>query len=438
LLNILLVDDDHAFSEAFSEMIEMLGHHATLAHSVAEAKQALAVEQFDLGLLDLMLPDGSGLELLDEMSKGQRATHLAIITGHPVVKAQVRTLCGPHISYLTKPISLDQIKSLLAKAGDKAQSDDGLHFDCLVGESEVMKKLYKTIERVADSGANVMLLGESGVGKELVARAIHNCATPSGAFVAANCGAFSRELIGSELFGHEKGSFTGAIARKGGLFERADQGTLFLDEVTEMPLDLQPTLLRTLETGMVLRVGGTKELPVQCRVISATNRSPQEIAEKNCLREDIYYRLAVFPITIPPLRERRGDIPLLARHFLKELNERGGTSLQLPERDMAKLQAYDWPGNVRELRHTIHRAYIMSDPDSNEIEFPEQLASPFSSEEIAPTGLRVGTTIEDTERQLILMTVEELGGDKRKAAEMLGVSLKTLYNRLNQYERVKE
>jgi DNA-binding NtrC family response regulator len=294
------------------------------------------------------------------------------------------------------------------------------------------------IERVAGSSANVLIQGQSGTGKELVARAIHNATGCEGPFVAANCGAIPTELIASELFGHEKGAFTGANARKIGLFERAHGGTLFLDEVTEMPLDLQPNLLRALETGTITRVGGTEEIEVKCRVLSATNRTRDELATKQYLREDIYFRLAVFPLELPPLQQRKEDIPLLAQSFLEEFNQEQNTAYQLDEASMARLEQYSWPGNVRELRHAIQRAHILTSPDSEILLLPDDLGSPFASETKQPGALQAGQTIEEVQRQLILETLKATAGNKPDAADMLGISLKTLYNRLNQYEQAAD
>jgi DNA-binding NtrC family response regulator len=281
-----------------------------------------------------------------------------------------------------------------------------------------------------------MLMGESGVGKEMVARAIHNASGRGGPFLAANCGAFSSELIGSELFGHEKGAFTGALARRAGLFEEASSGSLFLDEITEMPLGLQTNLLRVLETRTVTRVGSTAALPVDCRVISATNRHEEELAEHKCMREDLYYRLAVFPLRVPTLRERKGDIPLLARWFVRGLNHENNTDFTISDEDLARLCAYDWPGNVRELRHVVHRAYIMTPVDAAELQVPAEFGSPFAKRRTAdePARSLVGRTIEDVERQLILETLSQFDNNKTRAAEVLGVSVKTLYNRLGAYE----
>ncbi|MGM8226291.1 sigma-54-dependent transcriptional regulator [Cellvibrio sp. ARAG 10.3] len=435
---ILLVDDDKNFTQATGELLNIMGHEVTIADNLAEAGAALSKQRFDILLLDLMLPDGSGFQVLENIPESQRPAHITIITGNSAVKSLVKKVMGPNISYLIKPIDLEQLQALIGRIEKKntpGSSQVEKHFNVLIGESPTMHKLYQMIKRVAATKANVLLQGESGVGKELVANAIHHASGCEGAFVAWNCGAASRELIGSELFGHEKGAFTGAIARKQGLFEQADGGTLFLDEITEMPIDMQPNLLRVLETQRVTRLGGAQEIAVNCRVISATNRTTEQLAEEECLREDIYFRLAVFPIAIPPLRERTGDIELLAKSFLHELNLQNDCNLSLSQESLHRLTQYDWPGNVRELRHAIHRAFIMSDPESSELILPTELASPFARERKKTQGLIPGKTIEEVERELITLTLEQVDGDKPRAAEMLGVSLKTLYNRLNNYEK---
>lgn len=437
MAKILLLDDDTVFTQATREILQLLGHEAICAGRIDEARELISQERFDLAILDLMLPDGSGLQIMEALKGMEHAGHIAIVTGNPNVKSMVRSLCGPHLSYLIKPLDMEQIKALLEKIEhqESLEKNTLTHFGCLIGESPAMRSLYEMIERVAPSRANVMIMGESGVGKELVARAMHNASHASGPFVAANCGAISRELIGSELFGHEKGSFTGAVSRKEGLFEQAEKGTLFLDEITEMPLDQQPNLLRVLETGQVVRVGGTAEIPVNCRVVSATNRGLDEIARGECMREDIYFRLAAFPISVPALRERKEDIPMLADFFLKRLNIENGTAFTLGDRDLERLQAYDWPGNVRELKHAVHRAFILTPPDSKQVHWPENFGSPFASrKEEGRQGLQVGKTISEIEKELIRLTLAHYQGDKKQTASVLGISLKTLYNRLNEYE----
>jgi two-component system response regulator HydG len=245
----------------------------------------------------------------------------------------------------------------------------------------------------------------------------------------------SPELISSELFGHEKGAFTGAVARRVGFFEEAQDGTLFLDEVTEMPLSMQTNLLRALETRTVIPLGTTAVTPVNCRVVSATNRTEEQIVDSNCLREDIYYRLAVFPLHVPPLRERMADVPLLVKGFLDTLNRENGTQYTLADAELKRLQSYNWPGNVRELRHVLHRAWIMADPEEGVLRLPERIDSPFSRRKSAQPLKQelAGRTIEEVERQLIMQTLDRFENNKTKAAEALGVSVKTLYNRLSSY-----
>ncbi len=436
MAKILLVDDDQGFLEATEQLLALLGHSVATANSVADARELMLEQQFTHMILDLILPDGSGLHLLEALPP-KSPIKITLITGHPSIKSIVKNLYGSNIGYLIKPIDLRQLESLFddKKAlTQQSPSSIKLHFNYLVGESAPMQHLYEMIERVAHTNANVMLLGESGAGKEMVAAAIHAASQPSGEFVAANCGAFSRELINSELFGHEKGAFTGATHRKIGVFEQAQAGTLFLDEITEMPIDLQPNLLRVLETQKVTRLGSVSAVDVDCRVISATNRLEYEMAEQGCLREDLYFRLAVFPIHIPSLRNRKEDIPLLVQHFLADFNQEYSSDIAIDDAALERLLAYDWPGNVRELRHAIHRAYIMADRDKKLLVLPDNLSSPFSKVASAsPAGIRVGRTVDDVERELIESTLEHFDGDKKQAADILGISLKTLYNRLNSY-----
>lgn len=438
---VLLVDDDSSFTQATQALLESLGHHVDTADCVAAARLQLSRQKYHTLLLDLMLPDGSGLDILNALPIDRTPTNIAFVTGHSAIKSIVKSMTGPGVSYLLKPVTLDQLEQLVGSHSKQSASGVKytLHFGALVGDSEAMQNLYQHIEKVARTKANVFVQGESGTGKELIAQAIHNASPAQGPLITANCGAISNELIGSELFGHEKGAFTGATAQKPGLFERADHGTLFLDEITEMPLELQPNLLRVLETNTVTRLGGTVELAVDCRVVSATNRSLSELAESNRLREDIYFRLAVFPIQVPPLRERKEDIPQLCQAFLDDFNSEYNTHFSLDDNGLKILNEYNWPGNVRELRHALHRAVILTDVNQTYLTLPEHLGSPFGKSAEADhstkhNSIQPGTTIEDMEKKLISMTLDSVDGDKPKTAEMLGISLKTLYNRLNQYK----
>lgn len=440
MANVLLVDDDRRFLDATVQLLSLLGHNVTAADSVSQARELISNNIYTHVILDLILPDGSGLHLLEALPARDK-TKITLITGHPSIKSIVKNLYGSNISYLIKPIDLQQLESIFDDrklTPVRSQSAINVHFNCLVGESPVMHHLYEMIDRVAATKANVMLLGESGVGKEMVASAIHYASKVEGEYIAANCGAFSRELINSELFGHEKGAFTGATHRKIGVFEQANKGTLFLDEITEMPLDLQPNLLRVLETQKVVRLGSVTSVDIEGRVVSATNRTEQDIATQACLREDLYFRLAVFPIHVPPLRARKEDIPLLTQYFLDSFNEEYDGNIGVDENTMKRLMAYDWPGNVRELRHAIHRSYIMADQDKKMLVLPENLSSPFSKlAQNSQAGIRVGKTVEEVERELIESTLEHFDGDKKQAADILGISLKTLYNRLNSYGNVE-
>jgi DNA-binding NtrC family response regulator len=306
----------------------------------------------------------------------------------------------------------------------------------MVGRSKPILEVYDLVARVAPTDATVLITGESGTGKELVAETLHCCSARKDAvMLPMNCGAVSPNLIESELFGHERGSFTGADRQRKGCFERATGGTLFLDEITEMPVELQVKLLRVLETDTLVRVGGTEPVRVNVRVLAASNRDPAEAVKAGKLREDLYYRLNVFPIALPPLRDRPGDVDLLAEHFLAELNRDGGTSKTWTRAALERLRANPWIGNVRELRNVVHRAYILADDEISAEVLPLSEETPRPSAENGQVlQIRVGTSIDRAEQRLILATLELTGGDKKKAAEILNISLKTLYNRLNVYD----
>jgi DNA-binding NtrC family response regulator len=307
-------------------------------------------------------------------------------------------------------------------------------YGTLFGSSPVMLDLYEQIDRVAATDATALIIGESGTGKELIARTIHeHSARKGGAFVAVNCGAIPDELIEAELFGHEKGSFTGAVQGRIGYFEHANGGTLFLDEVTEMAPVRQVKLLRALETGTFYRVGGTELIRGDVRVIAATNRDPAVAVKENGLREDLMYRLAVFPLRAPPLREREGDRELLALHFLEELNRQEGASKVFSKRSLETLRTWSWPGNVRELKNAVYRAFILAEK-AVELPHPHLMSRVKKPVTLGDSmSVWIGTPLADAQKQIILGTLKYCGGDKRRAAKALGVSLKTLYNRLSAY-----
>lgn len=327
----------------------------------------------------------------------------------------------------------------------------GAEFSGMIGKAPCMRALFDKIRHIARLDMGVLVQGESGTGKELVARAIHQLSQRSGKFIAVNCGAVAPQLLCSQLFGHERGSFTGATQSHAGYFEQAEAGTLFLDEITEMPADLQVYLLRVIETHTLTRVGGSREIPFDVRVIAASNRDMQHAVAKGDLRPDLYFRLLDFPLVVPPLRERHEDIALLARYFISQLNERYGTHKHLSERSLKQLGQRAWPGNVRQLRHVVHHQYALC-TDAAEIEIaiePEQplyrRASDGRHDGIGESGstrprrqgdtvsFNIGATLEDVERTAILKTLAHCHNDKRQTARILGVSLKTIYNKLERY-----
>ena len=443
--HVLAVDDDPNFLSALAEVIEGQGFTTQTAGTLRDARVLIGQRVPDIALVDLYLPDGQGAELLTGPELGA-ATKVVFMTGHADVESAVQALRLGASDYLTKPLDIGRLKSLLADLVSVQQAEapeaepvsvpqEVGRLGLLLGASAPMQELYGMLNRVAPTEASVLLIGESGTGKDLAAQTIHLLSRRSKApFLPLNCGAVSPTLIESELFGHESGSFTGADRRHKGYFERAHKGTLFLDEITEMPIDLQVKLLRVLETGSVLRIGADAPVDVDVRVIAATNRDPLKAVEEGKMREDLLYRLQVFPIHMPPLRERGDDILLLADHFLDQLNERQGTAKAWTEDTLLRLRAYPWPGNVRELKNVVHRAFIMADDEIAARCLPREVS------EAAARGLdiQVGTSIEEVRRRLIAATLDASGGDKRKTAALLGISLKTLYNHLNSLQEQEE
>jgi two-component system, NtrC family, response regulator HydG len=445
MLHALVVDDDASSLNALAELVEAEGFDTATAETLARARTQLGEKLPDVVLSDLMLPDGKGTELLEALME-EPSVEVILVTGKATVETAVEALRLGAFDYLTKPIDLARLKTLLARVKDtrelkqevsslRAELRDLGRFGPMVGTSPVMQRVYDLIDKVAPTEATAFIIGESGTGKELAAETIHRLSKRrKGPYLPLNCGAISATLIESELFGHEKGSFTGAQRQHRGYFERASGGTLFLDEITEMPIELQVKLLRVLETGRVMRVGGDREAEVNVRVVAATNRVPEEAVKEGKLREDLLYRLQVFPITLPPLREREGDIETLAFYFLQNLSKREGTTKRLSTEALDRLRGHHWPGNVRELQNVVQRAFILAEEELTPDCLPAELGG--ETRHAGPNlHLRVGTSLEDAERRLILATLDQHGGDKRATAEVLGISLKTLYNRLNQYAK---
>jgi two-component system, NtrC family, response regulator AtoC len=443
----LAVDDDPNFLSALAELIEGQGFTTNTACTLRDARAQVSHRTPDVALVDLYLPDGSGIDLLKDFEVGN-STEVVLMTGHADVESAVQALRLGASDYLTKPLDIGRLKSILANVASvqpaSAGGDGGGQVEqpqgpdrlgLLLGASPPMQALYEMITRVAPTDASVFFIGESGTGKDMAAQTLHHLSKRSKApFLPLNCGAISPTLIESELFGHERGSFTGAARRHQGYFERAHTGTLFLDEITEMPIELQVKLLRVLETGTVARIGGDQPVNVDVRVVAATNRDPQKAVNEGKMREDLLYRLQVFPILMPPLRDRGDDVILLADYFLGQLNERQGTAKRFTEESMDRLRTHTWPGNVRELKNVVHRAFIMADQEISPRCLPREVGG--DSGILRSLHFQVGASIEDVEHRLIMATLDAYGGNKRKTADILGVSLKTLYNRLNSYREV--
>ncbi len=393
---------------------------------------------------DLVMPRMGGLDLLRALKDDGGAFTVVILTAQGTVETAVEAIKEGAYDYLTKPIEPQRLKILLDKIVERQdtlrevkvlrkQLREHGSFGRMIGNSSQMRKVYQIIEQAAPTSASVLIWGESGTGKELVAQTIHQLSPRAQMpFVPINCAAIPETLLESEIFGHEKGAFTGAVDRREGCFELADRGTLFLDEIAEMTPATQVKLLRVLQERKFRRLGGRNEQSVDVRVIAATNVNPGEAVKNGKLREDLYYRLNVFAIELPPLRQRKEDLPLLIQSFLAEFNQRNNKHVSaLDPAAMRILEQYNWPGNVRELRNVIERAVILS---SGEFVDPKHLP-PLVTESpdiVKPTlSLAPGTTVEEAERRLILMTLEHTRDNKTRAAEILGISLKTLHNKLN-------
>ncbi len=445
-----IVDDDADFRTSLELLVKREGFSTKVSGSLEGLRGLVETKMPDVLLIDLELPDGNGLEFVREETSLLESAEVIVATGHASVDSAVAALRGGALDYLTKPLDRTRLKSVLNNvartrqlmaevAGLRHELRDLGHFGGMIGRSPAMQSVFDMVSRVAPTNASVLITGESGTGKELVAETIHRLSRRKDKRLCPiNCGAVSPTLIESELFGHERGSFTGANRTREGYFELAHEGTLFLDEVTEMPMDLQVKLLRVLETGKIMRVGGGEQIEVDVRVIGSTNRKPLDGIADGRLREDLYYRLNVFPIEVPPLRDRAGDVELLAEHFLDVLNRESSTRKTWHHAALERLFHNPWRGNVRELKNAVNRAYILSG-DEQKIgpEFVPAVAAAEGASRAEGGNsnfvVEIGKSISDVEKRLILATLEEFGGDKLRTAKTLGISLKTLYNRLSVY-----
>ena len=470
--SVLIVGLDRKARQRLASLIEQDGLTTRTAGTVKSAAAVMQEYAVAAVLIDCGIDGANGLQALAtlQLSPKQVVAFMTDEVDGPLAEAlgvddTVRFFILPRA-----PEREDMAETLRAikrtiREREEKHAVKGKSFESMLGNCPQMLEVYSMIAKVAPTDASVLICGESGTGKELVARAIHERSERSKeSFVAVNCGAIAENLIESELFGHEKGAFTGADKARAGYFEQAHGGTLFLDEITEMPLEVQVRFLRVLETGTLRRLGAEKDTHVNARVVAATNRDPQQAVDQGQFREDLMYRLAVFPVSLPPLRERGDDVVLLASHFLSQHNKQGKTEKRLSGLARKRLKQYDWPGNVRQLRNMVQRAYILEDAEINLKSLEDLLnesegnpgpvlspdavvQQPMTAVAGAPDNpghtdedsdtivkVQIGTSIDEAEKQLILKTLDELDGNKSEAAKVLGISLKTLYNRLNDYE----
>ena len=448
---VLIVEDEPATRSGLTELVRAWGFTADEAADGAEALEKITTFRPSIIVTDLVMPRMSGIELLRALQPELDNIKVILLTAQGTVDTAVEAVKSGAEDYLTKPLDPSKLQRLLERLAEintqkrenqalRRQLNDRGRFGRIIGHSPAMRALYQVLEQAAPTPASMLILGESGTGKELVAQTIHQLSPrASHPFVALNCAAIPDTLLESEIFGHEKGAFTGATDRRAGCFELADRGTLFLDEIAEMTPATQVKLLRVLQERKFRRLGGRIEQEVDVRVLAATNIDPISAIREGRLREDLYYRLNVFTISLPPLRDRKDDLTLLIQAFVDEFNARDNRSVKaVSAAAMQILKQYDWPGNVRELRNVIERATILARGESIE---PSHLpvfgamsssagaASPANGVTIAP-----GMTVDEAEQMLIMATLESAGGNKTRAAEMLGISLKTLHNKLNRFK----
>ena len=444
---ILIVDDEAASRNGLRSLLANAGYEVEDAADGSKALEKARAFRPAVVITDIVMPGPDGLALLKVLQEEFPFSQVILLTGQGTIESAVAAMKQGAYDYLTKPVDIPRLKVLVRKALEKAETLLELSLlrqrlktvwgmGRLIGKSAEIQEVYRLIELAAPTSAAVLILGESGTGKELVARRLHELSPRrSGPFIAVNCSAIPETLLESEIFGHEKGAFTGALEKRIGCFELAHEGTIFLDEVAEMSLATQAKFLRILQDGMVRRIGAKTEVRVDARVIAATNKAPDRAIKEGHLREDLYYRLNVFSVSLPPLRQRKEDIPLLIEAFLEEFNAKYDKHIKGAGDSAFKLLiAHAWPGNVRELRNVIERAVITCEDRTIALDhLPAALGLNTSMQSGTECGFPVGTTIEQAEQRLILSTLAALKNNKTRTAEVLGISLKTLHNKLERF-----
>ena len=440
---ILVVDDEPSMLEFISLLLEEVGYEVTTAGSVKEGRQIFSEGDFDLVLCDIIMPDGNGLDLLRDIKAQNAATSVIMMTAYTSTKSAIEAMKRGAYDYVSKPFDVDELKVVIQKAIEKSELvdenvylrrelEDKYRFSNIIGRSRPMQEVFGLIDRIAKTNSTVLLEGESGTGKELIARAIHyESPRANKRFLSVNCGALPENLLESELFGHERGAFTGAVKEKKGLFRESNQGTLFLDEISEMTPSMQVKLLRALQEKKVRSVGGSQEEAVDVRIIAATNQDLKQLTESGEFREDLFYRINVIPIRLPPLRRRRDDIPLLVDFFNKKFGEVMGIEpRKISVEAMRTLEGYHWPGNVRELENLIERALALSTSEIVTVEdLPAQLMQPQPGPgellTLPDEGMSLEIYLDEIRKQLMAEALERSKGVQTQAAELLGMSFRS-------------
>jgi DNA-binding NtrC family response regulator len=444
--NILIIDDDAAILDSCSQVLKKEGYAVKGARDGNEGLKLFKEEFFHIVLLDLKLPDLDGMEILSRIKEENPGTHVIIITGYATVESAVDAMKRGAFNYLSKPFSPEELRIVTRKALKnreiyfeniylREELEKQVEFDMVIGKSKAMEKVLDIVRRISSSESTVLISGESGTGKELLAREIHNHSPRKNApFVVVDCGALVETLFESELFGHVKGSFTGAHETKHGRFEIASGGTIFLDEISNISLNIQAKLLRVIQEREITRVGSTKPIKIDVRILAATNENLADLVKKEKFREDLFYRLSVVPLHIPPLRERKEDIPFLVEHFLQKYNKTARKTINSISPAVNKaLTEYDWPGNIRELENTIERAVVLSKGTELELENLVYHGITSTSSWLHPVGGKY-KTLEDIEKEYIKSLLQDQHGNKSKTAKILGIDRKTLTAKTKKYK----
>ena len=452
-MDLLIVDDEASLRDFLTIVFEEEGWQVEAAGSLAEARASIARREPDLVLCDVMVPDGSGLDLLREVKGHDPSIAFIMITAHTSTKAAVEALKTGAFDYIAKPFDIEELKIIVRKAVERKElEDENLHlrtaleerftFANIIGKSAKMQEIFSIVQRIAKTNSTVLISGESGTGKELIARAVHYNSGRRGKFVSINCGALPETLLESELFGHERGAFTGAIREKRGLFQEADRGTIFLDEIGETSLGMQIKLLRVLQERVVRKVGSNVENQVDVRVIAATNRDLADSIQKGTFREDLFYRINVIPIELPPLRNRKEDIPVLTEHFIAKFSAALGIAHKRISSDaMRAMEKYHWPGNVRELENVVERMIAL---ETSEVlttkSLPEHVLLggriPDATFDLPPDGLSLQDHLEAIGKIFMLKALERSGGVQTQAAELLRMSFRSFRYYAKKYDLI--